>query len=99
MQEARMPTIEEARAWSPAHDPVHGFDHILRVVRMAERLADGGGGARGGVRGAGGPPLGGRGGAPPPGGRGPRPPPPPADHSSNRARRRPTNRTAPTMST
>jgi uncharacterized protein len=35
-----MPTIEEARAWSPAHDPVHGFDHVLRVVRMAERLAD-----------------------------------------------------------
>ena len=35
-----MPTIEEARAWSPAHDPVHGFDHVLRVVLMAERLAD-----------------------------------------------------------
>ncbi len=35
-----MPTIEQARAWSPVDDPVHGFDHIVRVVRMAERLAD-----------------------------------------------------------
>ena len=34
-----MPTIEQARAWSPAGDPVHGFDHVERVVRMAERLA------------------------------------------------------------
>lgn len=34
-----MPTIEQARAWSPVGDPVHGFDHIERVVRMAERLA------------------------------------------------------------
>jgi len=34
-----MPTIEQARAWSPAGDPVHGLDHVERVVRMAERLA------------------------------------------------------------
>jgi uncharacterized protein len=34
-----MPTIEQARAWSPADDPVHGFDHVVRVVHMAERLA------------------------------------------------------------
>src|SRR3989304_3806485 len=34
-----MPTIETARAWYPDDDPVHGFDHILRVYRMAERLA------------------------------------------------------------
>jgi len=35
-----MPTIEQARSWSPAQDPVHGLDHVLRVLRMAERLAD-----------------------------------------------------------
>jgi uncharacterized protein len=34
-----MPTIDQARAWYPAYDPVHGFDHILRVLRMAEHLA------------------------------------------------------------
>ena len=34
-----MPTVETARAWYPQNDPVHGFDHILRVYRMAERLA------------------------------------------------------------
>jgi uncharacterized protein len=34
-----MPTIESARAWYPQNDPVHGFDHILRVYRLAERLA------------------------------------------------------------
>jgi len=31
--------IETARSWYPATDPVHGFDHILRVYRMVERLA------------------------------------------------------------
>jgi len=35
-----MPTIETARSWYPQNDPVHGFDHILRVYRMAERLAE-----------------------------------------------------------
>ncbi len=34
-----MPTIEQARAWYPVDDPVHGFDHILRVYQLAERLA------------------------------------------------------------
>ncbi len=34
-----MPTVEQARAWYPEYDPVHGFDHILRVLRMAEKLA------------------------------------------------------------
>ena len=34
-----MPTIEQARAWYVAADPVHDFDHVCRVYRMAERLA------------------------------------------------------------
>jgi uncharacterized protein len=34
-----MPTIEQARTWYTDPDPVHDFDHILRVYRMAERLA------------------------------------------------------------
>ncbi len=34
-----MPTLESARAWYPEDDPVHGFDHIVRVYWMAERLA------------------------------------------------------------
>lgn len=34
-----MPTIDQARLWYPDIDPVHGFDHVLRVYRMAERLA------------------------------------------------------------
>jgi len=33
-----MPTIDQARAWYPKDDPVHGFDHTLRVLRTAERL-------------------------------------------------------------
>jgi uncharacterized protein len=33
-----MPTIHEARAWYGEADPVHDFDHVLRVYRMAERL-------------------------------------------------------------
>ena len=33
-----MPTIEQARGWYPEHDPVHGFDHVLRVMRMAEQI-------------------------------------------------------------
>ena len=35
-----MPTIDQARAWYPDYDPVHGFDHILRVLRTAEHLAE-----------------------------------------------------------
>ena len=34
-----MPTVEQARAWYPEYDAVHGFDHILRVLKLAERLA------------------------------------------------------------
>lgn len=34
-----MPTIEQARHWYKNTDPVHDFDHVLRVYRMAERLA------------------------------------------------------------
>ena len=34
-----MPTIETARSWYPGSDPVHGYGHILRVYRLAERLA------------------------------------------------------------
>jgi len=34
-----MPTIEQARAWYTDADPVHDFDHVLRVYRVADRLA------------------------------------------------------------
>lgn len=34
-----MPTIDQARAFYTGADPVHDFDHILRVLAMAERLA------------------------------------------------------------
>jgi uncharacterized protein len=33
-----MPTIQQARGWYASSDPVHDFDHILRVYHMAERL-------------------------------------------------------------
>jgi uncharacterized protein len=33
-----MLTIEEAQTWYPLDDPVHGFDHVLRVLWMAERI-------------------------------------------------------------
>lgn len=35
-----MPTVAQARAWYPEYDAVHGFDHILRVLKLAERLAE-----------------------------------------------------------
>jgi len=35
-----MPTVDEARAWYPAQDPVHGYDHVLRVLHMAERIGN-----------------------------------------------------------
>ena len=35
-----MPTVEEARVWYTDSDAVHDFDHVLRVYRMAERLAE-----------------------------------------------------------
>jgi uncharacterized protein len=34
-----MPSIEQARGWYSSDDPVHGFDHVLRVYFMAEHLA------------------------------------------------------------
>jgi uncharacterized protein len=34
-----MPTVEQARQWYPQNDPVHGFDHILRVLQVADILA------------------------------------------------------------
>jgi uncharacterized protein len=33
-----MPAIEQARFWYKQADPVHDFDHVLRVYRLAERL-------------------------------------------------------------
>jgi len=32
-------TIEEAQEWYQDADPVHDFDHVMRVYRIAERLA------------------------------------------------------------
>jgi uncharacterized protein len=34
-----MLTLETARTWYTQADPVHDFDHVLRVYRMATRLA------------------------------------------------------------
>jgi uncharacterized protein len=34
-----MPTIERARHWYQEADPIHDFDHVLRVHEMATRLA------------------------------------------------------------
>lgn len=33
-----MLTIETARSWYPEYDPVHGYDHIIRVHRMVEKI-------------------------------------------------------------
>jgi uncharacterized protein len=33
-----MPTLEQARSWYP-DDPVHGFDHVQRVVHLATQIA------------------------------------------------------------
>ncbi|MGD8555234.1 MAG: HD domain-containing protein [Anaerolineales bacterium] len=35
-----MPTVEQARAWFDERDPVHGFGHVQRVLRLAERIAE-----------------------------------------------------------
>ncbi|HET7011525.1 MAG TPA: HD domain-containing protein [Anaerolineales bacterium] len=35
-----MPTVEQARTWYPHNDTVHGFDHVLRVLALAERLGN-----------------------------------------------------------
>ncbi|MBN2677393.1 MAG: HD domain-containing protein [Anaerolineaceae bacterium] len=34
-----MPTPEQARAWLPLDDPVHDYDHVMRVYSMAEIIA------------------------------------------------------------
>lgn len=34
-----MISVEQARAYYPADDPAHDFDHVLRVLAMARRLA------------------------------------------------------------
>lgn len=34
-----MPNFKQAKSWYAENDPVHGYDHILRVYRMVERLA------------------------------------------------------------
>jgi uncharacterized protein len=33
-----MPSLEQARAWYTSQDPVHGFDHVARVYRLAQRI-------------------------------------------------------------
>jgi uncharacterized protein len=33
-----MPSLQDAKSWYPQTDPVHGFDHILRVYHMAVKL-------------------------------------------------------------
>ncbi len=33
-----MPTIDQARAWYAGADPIHAFDHVLRVLALAERI-------------------------------------------------------------
>ncbi|MFQ5942212.1 MAG: HD domain-containing protein [Anaerolineales bacterium] len=33
-----MPSVDQARGWYPENDPVHGFDHVLRVMRSAEQI-------------------------------------------------------------
>lgn len=34
-----MLSLQQAQAWYPADDPVHGFDHVRRVLHLAEQLA------------------------------------------------------------
>jgi uncharacterized protein len=34
-----VPTLEQARAWYQGADAVHDFDHVLRVLALAERIA------------------------------------------------------------
>lgn len=33
-----MPTLEHARGWYSENDPVHGFDHVERVLGLVEKL-------------------------------------------------------------
>lgn len=34
-----MPSVEQAQSWYLDDDPVHDFDHVMRVYRIAEKLA------------------------------------------------------------
>jgi uncharacterized protein len=34
-----MPTPEAVREWMPKGDPVHDYDHVMRVYQMAEKIA------------------------------------------------------------
>ena len=34
-----MPTIQQAREWYAEADPVHDFEHVMRVYRLSERIA------------------------------------------------------------
>ncbi len=34
----QLPTLEQARAWYADQDPVHGFDHVERVLALAQKL-------------------------------------------------------------
>lgn len=34
-----MLSIQEARTWYSENDPVHGFDHVLRVYQLAQHIA------------------------------------------------------------
>ena len=33
------PSIEEAKRWYESADPVHDFDHVMRVYRLSEKIA------------------------------------------------------------
>jgi uncharacterized protein len=35
-----MPTLEQARSWYDPADPVHDFEHVVRVYRLALRIAE-----------------------------------------------------------
>lgn len=41
---ADMPTVEQAQSWYDPGDRFHGYDHGMRVRRIAERLAGSEGG-------------------------------------------------------
>ncbi|MFM8320716.1 MAG: HD domain-containing protein [Chloroflexota bacterium] len=47
-----MPTIAQAKNWYPSKDPVHGFDHVMRVYMLAEQIAQAEGADMGIVRAA-----------------------------------------------
>src|SRR4030065_656287 len=108
-----MPTVEQARAWYPENDPVHGFDHVLRVLAIADSLAADLGADQEIVRAAallhdaagarpgpacGAGPRGGAGRSPTPGGRASRPSPNLPSPFARGARRNPASPTARTMS-